>query len=365
MVTSRPRLRTVVLGLLALVLMGTLAAVPATAAALQRPDPVGSDPFQASRPYRGDFPDPTVWRSGNRFYAASTTVAALSLPITTSTDLRTWTAAPSGDPARATPYDGMSLPARWAQVRTTKSGRRWVATWAPSVARINPRRNQVYWVAAYAVPAASGKRCISLAFAHSPIGPFRDSSAGPLACGTYGAIDPQIFFDKGAYWLLLKVEGYPDRIYVRRLNNYASGFYPGSRYVPLLAPKLPWEADVVENPAMIRFHKKLYLFYSANHYGSTGYATGYAICKQVIGPCKRMGRLLGTGRYLAGPGGAAPFLDLRGHLMLAFHAWRTGHVGYPATDACLTSSAGCAQRRMYLAWLVRGRKGRLGLARYW
>ena len=67
-----------------------------------------------------------------------------------------------------------------------------------------------------------------------------------------------------------------------------------------------------------------------------------------------------SGPYLSGPGGATPFIDLAGHLRLAYHAWRTGNVGYPATDACLTSSKGCAQRRMYVATLVRHKKGRLG-----
>ncbi len=364
MVMSRPRSRSVVMGLLALVLMAIVAAVPATAAP-QRPDPVGSDPFRAGQPYHGDFPDPTVWRVGARYYAASTTVAALNLPITTSTDLKTWTAAPSSNPATTTPYDGMPTPARWAQIRTTKTGRHWAATWAPSVAHVAPRKNNVYWVAAYSVPYATGKRCISLAFSRSPMGPFRDTSTRPMTCGTYGAIDPQVFVDRGSYWLLLKVEGHPDRIWVRRLNGYANAFYPGSRFYPLAAPTLPWEGIVVENPAMIRFHKRLYLFYSANGFGSPRYTTGYAICTLVTGPCTKVGRLLMSGPYLSGPGGATPFIDLAGHLRLAYHAWTTGNVGYPATDACLTSSQGCAQRRMYVATLIRHKKGRLGVYRWW
>ena len=43
-----------------------------------------------------------------------------------------------------------------------------------------------------------------------------------------------------------------------------------------------------------------------------------------------MGRLLYTGPYLAGPGGATPFVDRPGRLRLAYHAWRTGNVGYPS-----------------------------------
>jgi hypothetical protein len=123
---------------------------------------------------------------------------------------------------------------------------------------------------------------------------------------------------------------------------------------------------VVENPAMIRFHKKLYLFYSANGFGTPRYATGYSICKKVTGRCKRSGRLLVSNTSLSGPGGATPFLDRSGRLRLAYHAWTAGNVGYPATDACLTSSAGCAQRRMYVATLGRvGKKGHLRVTRLW
>jgi beta-xylosidase len=352
--------------LLLLLVLALVAGVGAASASPQRPDPVGSDPFTAGQPYRGDFPDPTVWRVGKRFFASSTTVAALSLPITTSLDLRTWTVAPSTDPAKAKPYDGMPTPPAWADIHTTTTGRQWVATWAPSVAAIvNRRTHHATWVAAYSVPHSSGRRCVSLARSASPLGPFVDRSTGPLVCGPYGTIDPQLFVDGQRFWLLYKVEGYPDRIWVRRLNGSASGFAPGARAHALLAPKLSWEGDVVENPAMIRFKKKLYLFYSANGFGSPRYTTAYATCKKVTGPCKRAGRLLVSGSSLSGPGGATPFVDLAGHLRLAYHAWTAGHVGYPATDACLTSSAGCAQRRMYVALLGRkGKQGRLVVYRY-
>lgn len=344
--------------------VGALLTVDASSAVAQRnrPNPVGSDPFVAGQPYRGDFPDPTIWRVGARYYAASTTVAALSLPVTTSVDLRTWTTIPSGT---SRPYDALPTPARWADIRTTPTGRTWAATWAPSVGVYTDRgTRKATWVAAYSVPHATDTRCISLARSQFPQGPYVDSSAAPLVCGTYGVIDPQIFHDRGRYWLLMKFEGRPDRIWVRRLNGAASGFAAGSTFRPLLAPRLAWEGSVVENPAMIRFRKKLYLFYSGNGFGSSRYSTGVAVCKKVVGPCKRMPRLLATNAYLAGPGGATPFVDRLGQLRLVYHAWRTGNVGYPSSEACLNSSAGCAQRRMYVATLTRKKKGRLRVIRY-
>ncbi len=346
-------------GLLALALLATTQTV--ASARPDRPAPAGSDPFRAGQPYRGDFPDPTVWRVGGRFYAASTTVSALSLPTMTSTDLRTWTARPASDPARPALNDALPEPPAWARKQTTAGGRSWVATWAPSVTRIGTGT----FVLAYSVPRASdGRRCISLARSASPLGPYVDSSSGPITCGTYGVIDPQLFIDRGAIWMYYKMEGAPDRILARRMNTYATGFSVGSRNYTLLTPRRAWEGSVVENPAMFRHRNRLYLFYSGNGYGSSAYATGYAVCRTVIGPCKRKTRLLFTGRYLAGPGGATPFLDTAGQLRLAYHAWQVGNVGYPRNASCTGTAKGCAQRRMYVATLGPAKRGRLVVRRW-
>jgi hypothetical protein len=355
---ARPRLLLLLLllgGLVLTVLGGPASARP------ERPAPVGSDPFRPGTAYRGDFPDPTVWRVGGRFYAASTTIAALNLPVTTSTDLAHWTALPSPDPAQPWLSDAMPETASWAQQKISAGGRPFAATWAPSVARIGIGSAARY-VAAYSVIRASdGRRCLSLARSVSPFGPFVDATARPLVCGARGAIDPQLYVEGHVIWMFLKLKGSPGRILVRRMNSRATGFAARSRAYTLLAPRATWEGSVVENPAMIRYRGHRYLFYSGNGYASSRYATGYAVCSSVVGPCRRVARILSTGRYLAGPGGATPFVDLQGRLRLAYHAWRPGHVGYPATDACLTSAVGCAQRRMYVATLAASSTGRLVL----
>ncbi|MET0837520.1 MAG: hypothetical protein ABWY19_01980, partial [Marmoricola sp.] len=75
--------------------------------------------------------------------------------------------------------------------------------------------------------------------------------------------------------------------------------------------------------------------------------------------CTRRGRLLPPGPYLVGQGGAAPFLDRAGRLRLAYHAWRKGQVGFPAGSGCENTSAGCPQRRMYVATLGATKRGTL------
>jgi beta-xylosidase len=330
-----------VLGLAMLLSLLASGELPASART-ERAARTGNDPFTAGATYHGAFADPTVWRVGRRFYAASTTVASLNLPTMTSTDLRTWTARRASDPAKPRYNDALPTPARWAKTQQTAGGRAWASTWAPSVLRISTGT----FVAAYSVPRASdGRRCISLARSATPMGPYVDSSAAPLSCGAVGEIDPQLFVNRGAIWMAYKSAGSSPRLLVRPMNKYATGFVLGSRIHILLVPRKAWEGSVVENPAMIRYRKRLYLFYSANDWWTSRYATGYAVCRTVIGPCKRKSRILFTGRYLAGPGGAAPFVDLAGQLRLAFHAWRIGDSS--------------SQRRMYIAALGVRKHGRL------
>jgi beta-xylosidase len=345
---------------IAVVALALLAAAQLPASArTERARPAGSDPFKPGSAYRGDFPDPTVWRAGRRYYAASTTVAALNLPLMTSTDLRTWTTRAASDPANPFSADALPTPPPWAQTQQTPKRRTFMSTWAPSVARVAGA-----YVAAYSVPrAGDGRRCLSLARSASPTGPFVDSSKTPLGCGT-GAIDPQIFLDHGKVLLLFQMAGRPGRILIRRMNSSATAFAPGSGTYELLRPAAAWEGGVVENPAMFRYRKRLYLLYSGNNWKTSGYATGYAVCKSIVGPCTRKGRLLSSGRYVAGPGGAMPFTDTAGRLRLAFHGWTPGNVGYPTSNACTGTAQGCAQRRLHFAYLTAGRRGRL-LQRSW
>jgi beta-xylosidase len=353
---SAARTRLVMVGTAAVVVALLASGLSPASARMDRASTKGNQPFRPGTAYSGTFADPTVLRVGKTFYAASTTLASLSLPMMTSSNLSRWVPRPASDPSKPNQNDAMPTGAAWAQTKTSPNGKVYWPTWAPSLAHVGPGR----YVAAYAVPQAKdGRRCISVAVAGAPLGPYVDRTPGPLTCGIRAAIDPQIFVDRGVTWMLYKWGASPDLLVVRRMTASATSFVTGSRNFFLLAPRLAWEGSTVENPAMIRFRGRLYLFYSANKFATSKYATGYAICKAVTGPCTRMGRLLHTGPYLAGQGGATPFLDRQGRLRLVYHAWRTGNVGYPSDDSCLSSSAGCPQRRMYVAWLGVGKKGAL------
>jgi hypothetical protein len=136
----------------------------------------------------------------------------------------------------------------------------------------------------------------------------------------------------------------------RRLKGTGVGFKRRSEPRVLATRDQGWEGSVVENPSMIRYADRYYLFYSGNAWASGDYATGYAVCEGPQGPCtKPMDEpLLASAGRIAGPGGADAFVDLDGRLRLAYAAWREGEVG-PAVGT----------RRLRVATLSAAGSGRL------
>jgi beta-xylosidase len=311
------------------------------------------DRFHSGEVYRGSFPDPDVFRLGRLWVALSTTVARRSVPMMTSHNGRTWRARVAhGHGARRTNGALVDVP-RWAVRHRTGRHRAFVPSWAPSIGRATNGR----WLIAYAAPLRRhpAKRCIAIASSRHPLGPFRDHRRRPIVCPRrQGAIDPDLFRSRGRTYLLWKTEGRGrarTTIYVRALRADGRGFRPGSRAHALLRPAYRWEHPLVENPSMIRYHGRLYLFYSANRWYTRRYAIGYAVCRSVLGPCHRRQRrpLLSSGRGIAGPGGQSAFHGPRGRLLLAYAAWPAGRVG--------------SERRLHIATLQVRKHGRLVVTR--
>jgi hypothetical protein len=348
MVVPMRRFGGVLLALSALLVLG--APAPADAFA-------GAPWFRPGRPYTENFPDPSVVRVGSTYYAYGTSTGGAYLPVMTSTDLVTWTARRAydpGPPLNSDPYfnDALPYPAAWSPDRPV-GGRLKKEVWAPGAAKIGNR-----YVAFYAARVALDRDrfCIAVATSSSPLGPFTDSSRGPIVCDTdpNGSIDPQPFVDDdGTPYLLWKSEGVPGRtptrIWIRRLDASGTAFAPGSVPASLLGTSQRWEGNVIENPSMVRSKGRLYLFYSGNEHLSGAYATGYATCSSPVGPCTKWAGnpvLRSRGNRL-GPGGPAAFVDAGGQLRLAYHWWNAPYTNYPAFPACQsTSCTNQGQRRL-------------------
>jgi len=333
------------LGLLVTVIVGLSPAVPSSAApartAVQAAE--GPPPMEPSKPYAGIFADPAIVRAGRTYYAFGTTTSGRNLPALQSVNLRDWTARRSftKPPARWITRpddfnDALLRPPRWAVTTTSGFGTLLGSQWAPSVAKVRGR-----WLAAVTFPRRFTypvRRCIGLAVSTNgtPLGPYRMLPGGPLTCGTgaNGVIDPDFFVDPrtGRPWLLYKDEGIAGvrqpRLVTRRLTMRGTHWAPGSRQITLMQSRGrgSWESTIVENPSMVRWKGRYWLFFSGNKWLSSRYSTGYAVCAGPAGPCRRpaQDRLLTSGRDVSGPGGADAFIDHHGALRLGYAAYSRG-----------------------------------------
>ncbi len=355
--------------------------------------------FEAGLQWHGEFADPHIVKYHGVYYAYSSHAGGRYLGVQTSTDLVHWTIAdrwsnnlapwaggpnPRSDTSipreiRTSSLsdgdvwnlnDALVRPARWGlpltlngwmtrdywAVGVTKIGSKWYA-WAP--VEISRRLAD-----GTMDPEGFGRYCLTMATARSPLGPFRDvTGSHPYYCDSDpgGSIDPSPYVDPhtGAHYLTWKSAGYrgngsrpgyPSALKAVKLD--AHGRMTGAITTLLTTNQGSWEGSTVENPAMIRYHGRWYLFYSANSFipnrsGHSNYATGYALCAGPMGPCRRISShpIMSSTATETGMGGAQPFIDLNGHLALIYASFWLGEyrTNHPIHQP----------RRMHLAGLTR------------
>jgi beta-xylosidase len=256
-----------------------------------------------------DFPDPSVLRVGDSYYAYATNTASYNVPV-----LATHGLFGTGGRREALP----KLP-RWAT-------RGW--TFHPSV--LTHGHDYVLYYSARVT--TSGGSCLSVAFATSPVGPFIDHSAAPLVCPLDGALDPSVFVAaSGQAFLVWK----NNTSIVSQPLSADGGSLIGTPS-ELLTATQPWQDGSVEGPSMVGFAGRYYLFYAGNHWQTASYAIGYATCATPTGPCvDAPGPWLTSGTGVQGPGAPGFFTDPSGQLWMSLAAWLNNHVGYPRSGRAL------------------------------
>lgn len=320
------------------------------------PQFAGSPWFVPGIAYSQNFPDPTIVWNGGRFWALATSTGGPTLPVMSSTDLRTWTARPpySPNPWNGDPWfnDAMVRPPAWSYGGEQRFAGK--DQWGPGIVPLNGR-----WVVYSSWNQQPGRRCISAAIGPSPQGPFFDPLPAPLQCDydQAGSIDPAPFVDSnGVPYLTWKSEGGPSyfgwqpaRIWARQLNPDGLSFAP-SLPVVLMETAWSWEQPRIENPSMIRYGGSLYLLYSANRWDSVSYAMGVARCDGPLGPCRRTRTtpLLPNTNTEWGPGGGSFFVDTAGRLKVAYHAWNPPYWWYPWDPNCDAPGLCASQGQRFL-----------------
>jgi arabinan endo-1,5-alpha-L-arabinosidase len=263
-----------------------------------------------------DFADPAVLRAPDGAYyayATQTTVAGrwLNVQVARSEDLVAWQ------------HLGDALPGkpRWAAGKQN--------IWAPHV--IYDAMQRRYFMYYSAEPDAARGKCLAVATAVDPAGPFTDSGR-PLICGQgIEHIDPMAFDDPRTGKRLLYWGSGRLAIKGQEMAEDRMRFLPGSSPVELIHPDRAPYRSLVEAPWVIHRNGFYYLFYSGDRccVGEPRYSVMVARAKEPLGPFENF----------RGRDGASVILERDGWWL------NTGHAGvvtdgagndwllYHATDA--------------------------------
>lgn len=238
---------------------GTTATTTSPAAAVDAPI---TNPVLA-----GDYPDPSVTKIGDTYWATATTSNwGAIFPLLKSKDLTNWQLVghvfPDGAPAWADYY-----------------------FWAPEISE-DGGKTYVY----YTAHRKGGPLSVGVARADNPAGPYQD--LGPLVGQADGSIDAFPMRDEnGVMYLIWKEDGnsanHPTPIWAQRINDERTALI--GEKTELFRNTAPWEGNLVEGVSMVRHEGYFYAFYAANGCCGRGctYATGVARAKSLLGPWEK------------------------------------------------------------------------------
>src|SRR5215218_3298371 len=215
---------------------------------------------------RGDYPDPSVVKIGDRYWATATTSNwAPAYPILESKDLVNW---------KTVGHVFTDLP-DWADYYF----------WAPE---ISYEKGKVYLY--YAAHKKNGNLCVGVASADKPEGPYKDH--GPLMCQEVGSMDAFPMRDEnGKLYLIWKEDansvGKPTPIWAMEMNEERTALAGEKK--ELFRNNVKWEANLVEGVSMTKHGEYFYAFYAAA--GCCGaactYGVGIARSKTLLGPWEK------------------------------------------------------------------------------
>src|SRR5437868_5995478 len=224
----------------------------------------------------GDFPDPSVIRVGEDFYAATTSGNwAPHFPLLHSRDLINWEII--GAVLTETP--------KWAKGDF----------WAPEIVQ-DKGRYFVYYVGRrhegrgrFEGRETNGTLCVAVATASKPTGPYTDK--GPLVCQQMGSIDPFFVRDENDKpFLIWKEDGNafdkPTWLWAEQLDE--SGTKLLGKPKKLFRNTELWEGGVVEGAYVLPRDGWFYFFYSGNACCGRGckYAMGVARSSTLLVECE-------------------------------------------------------------------------------
>jgi len=250
----------------------------------------------------GDYPDPSVIRVGDEYWATATTSEWAPLfPLLRSTDLVNWE------------HVGNIFERRpdWAVGNF----------WAPELFE-----HQGKFFVYYVGRKRGGPLSLAVATADKVTGPWTDH--GPMIGQDAGSIDafPVVDTD-GTRYLIWKEDGNsrnkPTPLWIQKLSD--DGLKLIGEMKELFRNDAKWENNLVEGPAVIRRGEYWYLFYAANACcgRACSYGQGVARAKDLLGPWEKYINnplLLGNEKWKC-PGHGTLVRDKAGRDWFLYHAY--------------------------------------------
>jgi beta-xylosidase len=264
----------------------------------------------------GDFPDPSVIRVGDEYWAAATSSEwAPHYPLLKSEDLLSWELVGSIFPE----------PPAWSEARY----------WAPELAMDNGRI-----FAIYTAKKKGGPLCVAVATAQQVQGPYTDH--GPLVCQELGSIDGALIRDENEKLYLVWKEdgnsrGLPTPLLAQPLSEDGTQL-TGERKAILLNDA-PWEGQVIEGPHLIKRGGYFYMFYAGG--GCCGkrcdYGVGVARSKKLLEGWEKhpLNPIMKDNEHWKCPGHGSVVTGTHGQDYLLYHAYSTRDTVYVGRQGVL------------------------------
>ena len=257
----------------------------------------------------GDFPDPSVIRVGEDYYATATTGGwSPFFTIAHSRDLVNWKVVGSVFPSKPI----------WAKGDF----------WAPEIAEDNGKFYVFYTARRNDGAGKKGTLCVAVAVANAPVGPYADK--GALVCQEMGSIDAFFVRDENKKPFLVWKEDGNDRqqptwMYAQQLDESLTKLI-GKPKKLFRNEGAGWENHVVEGANIVRKNGWFYMFYSGNACCGRGcnYALGVARSRTLLGKWEKnpLNPILKANDEWQCPGHGTIVKTPDGADFLLYHAYR-------------------------------------------
>jgi xylan 1,4-beta-xylosidase len=274
-------------------------------------------PLQITNPILpGDFPDPSVVRVGDEYWATATSSEwAPHFPLLKSKDLLQWEQVGTL----------FQTPPEWSEANY----------WAPELVVENGR-----FFVLYTARKKGGPLCVAVATAPQVSGPYTDH--GPLVCQELGSIDGAMIRDENDKLFLVWKEdgnsrGLPTPIWAQPLSE--DGTQLTGEKKAILVNDAPWEGSLIEGPYLFKRNGWFYVFYAGSGCCGRGcnYGVGVARSKKLLEGWEKNPRnpIMENNASFRCPGHGTVVTDTLGRDYFMYHAYRVTDSVYAGRQGLL------------------------------